>query len=79
MFFEIEDKIYLERYNKAYLFLKSGLTGNKEKDISLLKETITTLSTYNGNDWIGRGSLSEIKNKAIISAAESIISELEFE
>lgn len=77
MFDNYEDEQYEKYFNKAYNFFKQGLTNDVEKDIAILNNTIEITATFQGNDWVGRGSISLIKTSASIAAAELLKSELE--
>ena len=74
-FFDFE-AIYNTQYKKTYLFLKRGLTGDIDQDITTLESTIKTLFDLQGLDWSGRGDLFLERNQASIAAAETLLSEL---
>ena len=75
-FFDLYDEIYEEQFKKAYDFNKSGLTGDLEEDIKILRSTIQTLWDYQGQDLIGRGEIFLAKSNATISATEVLLHEL---
>lgn len=77
-FFDTEE-IYNEHFEKTYLFVKAGLTGDVKKDIETLKSTIETLYDYQGLDWIGRGDIFLARNQASIAATEEILHDLKKE
>lgn len=77
-FFDTSE-IYNNQYEKAYRFLKSGLSGNLEEDIKTIETSIKTLLDYQGIDWIGRGDLFLVKSQASIAANETILYELKDE
>lgn len=74
-FFDTED-LYDEQYKTTYLFVKKGLTGNRDEDIANLESTIKTLQDYQGLDWIGRGDMFLARNQATIAATEEVLYEL---
>lgn len=74
--FNLYDQVFDDRFDKAYLFLKEGLTGDIEQDIKTLEQTIETTSIYQGNDWVGRGDISLAKTNATIAAAQTLVLEL---
>lgn len=73
------DELYDGHFEKTYIFVKRGLTGDLKEDIEILESTIKTLFDYQGLDWIGRGDIFLVKNQASIAATETVLFELKEE
>lgn len=75
-FFDMEDTVYDDQFDKTYNFTKKGLTGDYEKDLAVLNETIETLSQLQGLDKEGRGDIYLARNNATIAATQVIKEEI---
>jgi hypothetical protein len=75
-FFDVDNDIYEEHFEKIYNFTKANLTGDLKVDIRDLELSIESLCTYQGMDWGGRGDLFHAKNSAEIAAIEVLLGEL---
>lgn len=75
-FFDMEEDVYDDQFERTYNFTKKALTGDYEKDVATLTETVETLSNLQGLDKEGRGDLYLARNSASIAATQVVLEDL---
>ena len=70
-----EEQKYNETFDKIYANLKYQLEHDKEYSIDSLEKLLESMMVYEGQDWVGRGSLKDASISATIAAIMQLITE----
>lgn len=73
---ESHDQVFQEVYESTLAQLRYKQANDTNFSTEEIEGQLDSLYIYQGQDWVGRGSLSEVKTAAAIAAFETFLSKL---